>query len=272
MISPSPTFPGMTVQTLSSLLRLAVGLTAMAIGATLAAVAMLLCLPWRVARVRVGNYFGKTVCRLMVFLSGCPLTVCGREHLDRHRPAIYVSNHTSIMDIFIAAWLSPIGTVGVAKKEVVYYPFFGQLYLLSGHLRIDRDNSTSARASLAKLGETVRKRRLSIFLWPEGTRSRDGHLLPFRKGLVYLAAQTGLPVVPFVVKGAQRAWVKHSLLMRRVPIEIEVLPPIDTSEWSVEHTNEAIEQVHARFRDVLPDDQQPLDRSADTSPRHAASG
>jgi 1-acyl-sn-glycerol-3-phosphate acyltransferase len=258
------------VQKLSSVLRFAVGLPAMALGALVAAVFMLLLLPSRLARVRVGNYFGKTICRLMVALSGCPLTIRGQEHLDRHRPAIYVSNHTSIMDIFIAAWLSPVGTVGVAKKEVVYYPFFGQLYLLSGHLRIDRGNSAAARASLARLGETVRARRLSIFLWPEGTRSRDGHLQPFRKGLVHLAVQTGLPVVPFVVKGAQKAWVKHSLLLARVPIEVEVLPAIDTSNWDAEHADEEIEQVQAAFRAVLPLDQQPIERPS--QPRQAASG
>lgn len=272
MFEVSPRFPGGIVQKLASLLRLALGLFAMALGALVAAVIMLLCLPSRIARVKVGNYFGKTVCRLMVWLSGCPVTVRGREHLDRHRPAIYVSNHTSIMDIFIAAWLAPVGTVGVAKKQVVYYPFFGQLYLLSGHLRIDRGNSATARASLARLGETVRDKRLSIFLWPEGTRSRDGHLLPFRKGLVHLAVQTGLPVVPFVLKGAQRAWVKHSLTLRPVPIEVEVLPAIDTSSWDTNHTDEAIEQVQARFRAVLPPEQQPIERLVAPPSRQAASG
>lgn len=245
------------MNTLSSLLRLSVGLVAMAVGTLLAAILMLLALPSRRARVYLGNLFGKTVCRLMVALSGCPLEIRGAEHLDAGRPAIYVSNHTSIMDIFLAAWLSPYGTVGVAKKEVVWYPFFGQLYLLSGHLRIDRSDTSGAKASLAALGDIVGRHGMSIFLWPEGTRSRDGHLKPFKKGLVHLAVQTRLPVVPMIVSGAHKSWEKHSLRLARVPITVTVLPPIDTSTWDVDHVGEHLEQVHARFREVLPRDQQP---------------
>lgn len=258
------------MQTVSSLVRLSVGFVAMAVGALLAGVLMLAVLPSRKARVYVGNGFGKTVCRFMAWLSGCPLTVIGAEHLDRSRPAIYVSNHTSVMDIFLAAWLSPYGTVGVAKKEIAWYPFFGQLYLLSGHLRIDRSDSAGARAGLAAMGEIVRANAMSIFLWPEGTRARDGRLRPFKKGLVHLAVQTGLPVVPFIVSGAYQSWEKNSLRLARVPITVTVLPAIDTSAWDVEHVDAQLESVHRLFRDVLPVDQQPQAAPAAT-PQAAAS-
>jgi 1-acyl-sn-glycerol-3-phosphate acyltransferase len=248
---------GGQVQTLAGLFRLLLGTVVMALGVIVWTGITLVLLPSRVARIKACNYFGKTVCRSMVWLSGCAVTVRGREHLNASRPAIYAANHTSILDAFLGATIAPVGTVGIAKKEVVWYPFFGQLYLLSGHLRIDRGRTTRAKASLAKLGALVRSRGLSIFIWPEGTRSQDGRLLPLKKGLAHMAIQTGLPVVPIVVTGGHRAWEKRSLRLIPVPIEIDVLPPIDTSNWDIDHLDEHLEEVARRFRDALPADQRP---------------
>lgn len=243
--------------TLIGWIRLAVGLVLLAINTTLCMLVCAVLIPFRVARIKACNYYGKITGPLMLAISGCPLEVEGMEHLDPDRPAIYVSNHTSIMDIFLAIWLSPVGTVGIAKKEVVYYPFFGQMYLLSGHLRIDRGRSDRAKASMAALGEVVRRNRLSIYLWPEGTRSASGRLLPIKKGVVYLAEQTGLPIVPIVVAGAHEAWVKNSLKVAPVPIKVTVLPPIPTEGWGAETAAENAQTVWEAFRSALPERQQP---------------
>ncbi len=247
---------------LSSLLRIVVGFVMMAVGVLVFAVVCTVLLPWRGLRIRACNAFGKTVCRSMVWLSGCSLSIRGAEHLQSDRPAIYVSNHTSILDVFLASWLSPFGTVGIAKKEVVYYPFFGQLYLLSGHLRIDRRDRGRAIASMQALADLVGSRGLSIFLWPEGTRSRDGRLLPFKKGVVHLALQTGLPVVPMVVSGAHRAWEPKTMKIRPVPIEVEVLPPISTTDWSGEDMEAHLETLTEAFSKVLPENQKPARAAA----------
>ena len=244
---------------ISSVVKLLVGWPAMVFFFSIMIIILIILLPSQVVRIRTCNYFGKIVGRFYIRLSGCPFTIQGRQRLDPHRPAIYVSNHTSVLDIFIAIWHSPVGTCGVAKKQIIYYPFFGLLYALSGHLRIDRGNSKKAVASMKALAETVKKHSLSIFLWPEGTRSRNGRLLPFKKGMVHLAVQTGLPVIPFVVTGAHKSWEARTHTIHKVPICLEVLPPIDTSHWSTRSIEEAIEEVHARFRKVLPADQQPLE-------------
>jgi lysophosphatidate acyltransferase len=238
--------------------RLTVGFVLMFVFVAVWWVLLLPFLPWRTTRIKLCNYFGKTAGSTMMWLSGCPLTWEGSEHLDASRPAIYVSNHTSTFDPFLAMWLSPVGTVGVAKKQVVYYPLLGQLYLLSGHLRIDRGNNASAVQSLVKLGELVRRHRLSIFMWPEGTRSQDGRLLPFKKGIVHMALQTGLPVVPVVVIGAHKAWEKGTLAVRQVPITIHALPAIDTSQWDLARIEEHLAELQRVFAEALPEDQQPI--------------
>jgi 1-acyl-sn-glycerol-3-phosphate acyltransferase len=247
---------------LIGLVRLIIGTTLMGVFVALWSVLLIALAPWRVGRIKACNYFGKTVGRALMFLSGCPLSIAGRQELDPARPAIYVSNHTSILDLFLGMWIAPVGTVGVAKKQVVYYPLFGQLYLLSGHLRIDRSNPVKAVASLVHLAEMVRKYRLSIWMWPEGTRSRDGRLLPFKKGIVHLALQTGLPIVPVVVRGAHLAWEKNTLAVNRVPIDIQVLPPVDTSSWSLSHIEEHLTELHSVFLQALPPEQRPVEAAA----------
>jgi lysophosphatidate acyltransferase len=240
-----------------SALKLAAGFVLVAGVSVLQALILLALLPSRSARIRSCIVFERLVGASCIWLSGCRLTVTGKEHLNPCRPAIYIVNHTSLLDLFIALRLMPYGTVGLIKKEVVFYPLFGQLYLLSGHPRVDRSHHASAVASMRSLGEFVKRARLSIFMSPEGTRSRSGRLLPFKKGLVHLALQTGLPVVPIVIHGAHRAWTRGSLSVRGVPIRVEVLPAASTSGWSAEKAAGALEEVHVLFRHRLPPEQQP---------------
>lgn len=239
-------------------LRLVVGFVLFTVYTALWAALLVLLLPWRIWRIKAINHYGTVAGGTAMWLSGCPLTIEGREHLDAARPALYISNHTSVLDLFLGMWISPVGTVGVAKKQVVYYPLLGQLYLLSGHLRIDRGNSAKAIESLRQMGEIVRKHRLSIWMWPEGTRARDGRLLPFKKGIVHLALQTGLPIVPVVVTGAHHAWRKGSLAVQRVPIRVTALPAIDTSNWDAAKVDDYTQQLYQVFIDALPVEQRPL--------------
>jgi lysophosphatidate acyltransferase len=243
---------------LASALRIIAGLLLMAVLVPIALAFMIPLLPWRWTRLRIANRFGTLLGAPIMWISGCPMTVTGRERISSDQPVIYAGNHTSIYDTFLSIWLSPIGTVGVAKKQILYYPFFGVAWLLSGNLSIDRSNPERAIESMNALGDVVHKNRLSIFMWPEGRRSADGRLQPFKKGLAHLAIRTGLPIVPVVIAGAHRAWAKGRLILRPEPISVTFLPPISTAGWTEEHLDEHLDQVHAAFAAALPEDQQPL--------------
>jgi lysophosphatidate acyltransferase len=247
---------------LVTLFKLTAGLALVGIGATLQTVILLLLLPSRTWRIRSCIFFERLVGHGGFKLSGCSLELTGKAHLDAARPAIYLVNHTSLLDLFITMMIMPVGVVGIVKKEVIYYPFFGQMYMLTGHLRIDRSNREAAVASMQKLVDIVRRGRLSIFMSPEGTRSRTGRLLPFKKGFVHLARQTGLPVVPIVISGAFKSWEKSRLAVRGVPIGVTVLPAIDTSGWNDRPTEEITAELEALFCAHLPADQLPTDRTA----------
>ncbi len=255
------------MKVLASILRLVTGLTVFAAAAILQTMILLVLLPSRVARIRSCMFFARTVGYSCTWLSGARLTLTGREHLDGRRPAIYVINHTSIIDLLLVMRIMPSSAVGVVKKEVVLYPFFGQMYLLTGHLRLDRGQHASAVASMRTLGDFVRRSRLSIVMSPEGTRARDGRLLPFKKGLVHLALQTGLPLVPIVIHGAHRIWRSDSLQVSGAAVKVEVLPAISTSHWTADRIDEALEEIHGVFRRHLPEDQRP---AVSLSPEHHA--
>lgn len=245
-------------ETLSIVWKVVLGMSFLCIVFPPVLVVLLVLLPWRTARIRFTNGLGTVVGWTLMRISGSPVTVSGREHFNGDRPAICVGNHTSVVDAFTSVWLAPSGTVGVAKREILRYPVYGQVWFLSGHLIVDRSNTERAKESFRRLAQFVRQKGLQVLLWPEGTRARDGRLQPFKKGFVHLAIETGLPVVPMVTAGAQDVWKRGSLRLREVPINITFLPAIDTSAWRVETASEHAREVWEAIRDALPNEQRPL--------------
>lgn len=248
-----------------STVRLSLGLAWVFLCSALFAVALFVLLPSRSARIKVGNVYGSFIGKGCAWLTGSRYTITGRELADPKRPAIYVANHASLVDIFLGAWLSPTGTCGVAKKEIIYYPFFGQFFWLAGHLRLDRGNHARAVASLAELAALVKQHGLSIFIWPEGSRSRDGRLRPFKKGAFHVALATGLPIVPMVIAGSHRAWETRSLRLARTDVDVTFLPAIDTTGWRRETLDEHIAEVERVMAAALPMDQRPAVAAAPPS-------
>lgn len=243
---------------LSSALRLAAGVPLFFLLTFLFVVAAVPLLPWRVLRIKLCNAYGKVIGWSISRLAGARPRVSGRERLDGSMPAIYVANHTSTLDLFLSIWLCPFGGCGVMKKELLRVPVFGQLAALSGHLMIDRFNRDRAVEQLRETAALVKRHRLGIWIMPEGTRSKDGRLLPFKKGFVHLAIATGLPVVPVIFHGAHHTWRLGSWKLRAGELPVFVLPPIDTSGWREETAGEHAAEVHALFARSLPEDQRPL--------------
>jgi len=213
--------------------------------------ACILLLPSRSLRIRAGNVYGKIVGPLIFGLAGIRPVIHNKEGLSGSFPALYVCNHTSTADMWLGMWMCPYRGCGVAKKEIVFLPFFGQAFWLSGHLLLDRGNRARAMASMANVRGVVHKHGLGIWMWPEGTRSRDGRLRPLKKGFIHLAIATGLPVVPVVFHNADIHW--PSKKFRTVPgdLHIDILPPIDTSEWVSERAGEHAHTVWEAFQNAL---------------------
>jgi 1-acyl-sn-glycerol-3-phosphate acyltransferase len=243
------------MRSLSSILRFCLGFTIVAIAAVLTLVALLPLIPWRIARIKVCNFYGKVIGRAVLVCAGATPVVRNRAGLDASMPAIYVTNHTSTLDAFISIWLCPYGGCGVFKKEIAWIPFFGQMLLLSGHLRLDRQNTGRAVEALKDMATLMKAKRLGIWIMPEGTRSKDGRLGPFKKGFVHIAIAAGLPVVPVAIHGAHRNWPLGRLNFQPMTLEIDVLAPIDTRSWKEETAADHAAFVHDVLRAGLKEDQ-----------------
>lgn len=228
---------------ISFALRFSVGFVWLGFWSLLCICLMILALPFRTLRVRIGNLCGKTIGPVISRLIGARIINPDIEKLNSSKPAIYVMNHTSALDVFIGMALCPYGGCGVGKKEILRIPFFGQAYWLAGHLLIDRGNNAKAVESMRRLSDFVKAKGLSIWIWPEGTRSMDGELIPFKKGFVHLALATGLPIVPVVVKGAHKVWPAKTMSFYPGEVNIKVLDPIKTDNWNRETLDKHVSEV-----------------------------
>jgi 1-acyl-sn-glycerol-3-phosphate acyltransferase len=241
-----------------ALLRLAAGGVLFAVVSLVFLALAIPLLPFRVLRVRLCNGYGKLCGRSIVWLARAQPRVAHPERLQGSNPAVFVTNHAATLDVFLGIWLCPWGACGVFKKEIVRVPFLGWLAVLSGHLLIDRRDHERAVKTLDEAARFLSQNRLGVWIFPEGTRSRDGRLQPFKKGFVHLAIQAGLPVVPVLVHGAHKSWRKGELPgIREMQLDVEVLEPIDTSAWRAETAAEHALAVQRLFEQGLREDQRP---------------
>ncbi len=240
-------------------LRIGLGFLIFAWGGLLLLPVFVVLLPWRGLRVRVGVAYVTWVFPTIVRVLGVTLDDRASEALAAAAPAIFVLNHTSSFDTVVSFALMPPGCCGIAKKEALWIPVFGQAYWLSGHLLIDRGDRDKAKASLEKMAKAVKKHRLSIWLGPEGTRSPDGRLGPFKKGFVHMALATGLPVVPLVLEGAHKVWPPRTFNLAPGTVVARALDPIPTTDWDAEHIDEQVAQVRQAYLDALPEEHRPLE-------------
>ena len=239
------------IGSISFALRFTIGFVWLGFWSLLCMCLMILALPFRSLRVRIGNFCGKIIGPVVSRLVGAKVINPDSKKLTDSAPAIFVTNHSSALDVFIGMALCPYGGCGVGKKEVLRIPFFGQAYWLAGHLLIDRGNNAKAIASMAKLSDFVKSKDLSIWIWPEGTRSIDGKLIPFKKGFVHLALETGLPVVPVMLHGAHEVWPAKTMQFYPGNVEIEVLDPIKTDKWSKSTVDDHVEHVKSIMAESL---------------------
>jgi len=187
---------------------------------------------------------------LATTLAGIHLQVEGEEHLWSHRPAVFVFNHQSSIDVLLLSKLLRRDFVGISKQEAQHHPIFGPVFRFAGTVFIDRLNRTQAIAALRPAIETLRS-GTSIVIAPEGTRSPTPKLGPFKKGAFHLALSARAPIVPIVFRNALDALPKHGIVIRPATVEVVVLPPIETHDWSPDRLDEHIAAVRGEFLQAL---------------------
>jgi len=174
--------------------------------------------------------------RLLLRANGVTVSTEGLGHLDAGRSYVFAVNHTSIVDIWALLVAIPHSFRFVAKKELERVPVFGRAMISAGNIFIDRGNLVSSFASYDEAGARLRE-GLSAMIFAEGTRSRDGRLLPFKKGPFILAIRAGVPLVPLYIHGAFERTPKGALNVRPGAVVVRVGEPLDTGGLTYQDRN-----------------------------------
>jgi 1-acyl-sn-glycerol-3-phosphate acyltransferase len=222
------------------------------IGWGFVAVVLMATLLFTVVTLRVGvRRYSHRIARLVghtaLRLQGIELVVENFERVATREARIVLFNHTSQLDLFIFAALFPPGGSAVGKKEILWVPLIGWCFWAFRFYTIDRKNLEHAKASLKSVGDDLKRRRMSVLMAPEGTRSRDLRLQSFKKGPFHLAAETHVPIVPAIVRGAGECQPGGQLVADPGVVGVEFLPPIATRDYSTENVDAKTEEVHELF-------------------------
>ena len=170
----------------------------------------------------------------VLWATGIQYEISGLENIRRGGKYIFISNHESALDILLGIAGLPFNMVFLAKEELFKIPFFGWAMRASGMIRIDRSNPEKARKSVDDAVEFLINSKFSTLLYPEGTRSSTGQLLPFKKGGFILAIRSNLPVVPITILGSGTVLPKGSFILKQGEIKVIIAEPIPTLDMTVE--------------------------------------
>ena len=166
----------------------------------------------------------------------------GLDRIDARQPYVFMSNHQSVIDTAAIVATLPVSWRFVAKRELVWIPFFGWALGLGGHVIIDRGDHDSAIRSLKRAAERIRA-GTNVIIFPEGTRSESGTLGEFKSGGFHLAIEAGVPILPITVSGSKRITPKGSLRIESGRVRILYGEPIPTAGSGLEARGELKDRV-----------------------------
>lgn len=167
---------------------------------------------------------------------GIKIKMINGENMDKYRPCVFISNHQDNLDIFPGSFSLPERTVTLGKKSIIYIPFFGIFYWLSGNILIDRQNKKRAWETMDLACKTIKDKNISVWIMPEGTRSKGRGLLPFKKGPFQVAIKAQVPIVPVAWSSFHKninlkKWDAGTILIEAMPaISTENLTPNDVNQ------------------------------------------
>lgn len=195
-------------------------------------------------------------CKSILWLAGVRLDVRGREKIPAGHAVVFMSNHQGNCDPpAVITILPPV--VVMAKKEFFRVPILGRAMNIRRFIPVDRKNREHAFEAIEEGIEALRA-GYSFMVFPEGTRSRDGRLLPFKKGVFVMAIKAQAPIVPISVSGSSKIMTKGKFAIRPGVVRITVHDEIPTVGWALEDREQAIERVRQAILGGLATEELPL--------------
>jgi lysophosphatidate acyltransferase len=205
-------------------------------------------LPFRWGDIRLDRAYSDIFGPIAQKICGLEVIVENKAQFESEEPAVYVANHQGVIDVVNFASVCGPKVIIIAKKEIIWVPFFGLFFKGAGNILIDRKNRTQSVSGLSQAVQAIRERGAQIYIFPEGTRNKTSELLlPFKKGAFYMAIEAQVPVVPFVCAPVKHLvnWKERKMKPGRVVIR--ALDPIPTKGM----TSEDVEKLSHQVREVM---------------------
>jgi len=203
---------------------------------------------WRRNLHRCCDWAARSWARTILWAAGARVILEGTENLRTDAPQIVVSNHQSWFDVFALGAALPVRYRFVAKQELGDIPVFGRAWKSCGHVSVDRGNREAAIEALDQAWREIHQDKLTMILFPEGTRSPDGRLKNFKKGAFVLAVQGQVPIVPVAVVGSRAVMGKGDLRVRSGEIRIRIGMPIEVEGATIRDRNRLLKESWEAIR------------------------
>lgn len=176
-------------------------------------------------QIRVARIWART----LLAVSGVRVHVEGLQHVDPNGSYVFVSNHLSYMDTPVALANIPVQFRFLAKRGLFQIPFLGQHLSRAGHIPVPREDPRAAVKTMQIAAETIQRKRISLLIFPEGGRSHDGLLRPFKEGGIYIAIKAGAPIVPMVIIGSREILPYGGGIVQPGMVTLRILEPVQTA-------------------------------------------
>jgi 1-acyl-sn-glycerol-3-phosphate acyltransferase len=243
---------------LSGVLWAAIGVLAL-LWLPLLALVFVFTAPFDPGRYTVGRWFRRAAVACVKLIPVWRFRTEGVVVDDPRRPYVAVANHESFADIFLISHL-PWEMKWLSKAEIFRIPVMGWMMRMAGDIAVRRGERGSRRDAVDQIHDRLDK-RVSVMILPEGTRSPDGRLLPFRNGAFRVAIERQLPILPIAVAGTRHAMAKHSLRFHRARAIARVLEPVETTGMTMDdvpalrdRVRDMIERARSELQDRLDPD------------------
>jgi len=189
--------------------------------------------------------YGRWMMRVGRLILGIDLVAAGLDRLDRGTPYVFMCNHLSFLDAPLLMTVLDRTARVIVKRFVFRIPVLGLGMRFSGYVPLDREGAGAGRRSISRAVQLIKEKGYSFLIYPEGTRSFDGKLLPFRRGGFFLALESGAPIVPVSIKGTYELMPRGQRFVRKGQVRITIHEPIPVTGLTVETIPELMEKARA---------------------------
>lgn len=193
-------------------------------------------------RGKVIHHYGRLWGKIALLVNRVKVRVEGIEHLKGEGPYIFMSNHQGTYDIFALLGHLPFQFRWLAKKELFSVPFFGWVMAAAGYVSVDREGTRKPVEAMNEAAQKIRE-GMSVVIFPEGSRSPDGSIQPFKKGGFTLAIKSKVPIIPISIIGSREIMPKGKLTVTSGEIRIRIDHPIETQNYSLKDRKSLMEKV-----------------------------